>query len=106
MSSYPLSREFAAAIPLVDGGPAWSVEKWQRYLAEHEAGCRHTLVALENNKPVAYGSLIRLSSYEAFRAAGIPEISDLVVAAAFRRNGIGTRIMEALESLAIKEGFR
>jgi len=107
MKIHLLSRELAAVIPSVDGGPAWNggVEKWRRYLAEHEAGRRHTLVALEDNEPVAYGSVIWTSGYGGFTAAGIPEISDLVVATAFRRNGVGTRVMEALERLAIKEGY-
>jgi GNAT superfamily N-acetyltransferase len=95
-----LNEKLAATIPQVAGGVAWNggVEKWERYLREHLSGQRHALIAWREGRPVGYGSLIFQPHYRPFLAAGIPEISDLVVAEAERGQGIATTLIAALET--------
>ncbi|HMC30460.1 MAG TPA: hypothetical protein VKL99_06455, partial [Candidatus Angelobacter sp.] len=85
-----LKRNDVAAIVATNGGAAWNggFEKWNQRLAEHEAGKRIVLLAVEESSILAYGSLLWSPPYQAFRDLGIPEIQDLVVAQQRRRQGI------------------
>jgi len=78
-----------ARIAEVDGGPAWNPNPllWERYLEEQNRGERDVLLAVRGDAILAYGSLIRVSTYPPFKGEGIPEINNLVVAAAERRQG-------------------
>jgi GNAT superfamily N-acetyltransferase len=101
-----LTRDDVPVIVATNGGAAWNggFEKWHRRLAEHEAGERVVLLAVENPDFLAYGSIMWSSPYQPFRELGIPEIQDLVVSERFRRQGIASRIIAALEQLARKRG--
>jgi len=103
-----LDARLAAKIPSVSGGPGWNGGdlKWKRYWKEHLAGYRVTLVALAEEEPVGYGSLLRQSAYRPFSEARIPEINDLAVARAHRRRGIGRSLIFALERCAVDWGCR
>jgi len=101
-----LNREDLPSIVATSGGAAWSggFEKWDQRLAEHEAGQRIVLLAVDDPGILAYGSIVWSSPYEPFRMLGIPEIQDLVVSQRYRQQGIGSRIIAALEQLARKRG--
>ena len=101
-----LKRNDVAAIVATNGGVAWNggFGKWNQRLAEHEAGKRIVLLAVEESSILAYGSLLWSPPYQAFRDLGIPEIQDLVVAQQHRRQGIGGRLIAALENLARARG--
>jgi GNAT superfamily N-acetyltransferase len=96
------------AIVATSGGAAWNggLEKWNRRLAEHEAGDRVALLAVEGPAILAYGSIVWSSPYQPFRELGIPEIQDLVVAEQHCRRGIATGLIAALEDLARQRGCR
>jgi GNAT superfamily N-acetyltransferase len=101
-----LTRDDVPLIVAVNGGAAWNggLEKWNRRLAEHEAGKRVVLLAVEKADILAYGSLLWSPPYPFFREFGIPELQDLVVAQHRRREGIGSRLIAALEQRARKRG--
>jgi GNAT superfamily N-acetyltransferase len=90
------------------GGPAWhgDWDHWPRYLAEHQAAQRVTLVVPEGEALVGYGSLVWRSQYPHFLAAGIPEIQDMVVAEGHRGRGHASALIAAFEARARSEGHR
>lgn len=94
------------AIAATKGGPAWhgDWDHWPRYLAEHQAGTRATLVVPDGPAIVGYGSLVWRSQYPAFAAAGIPEIQDIVVAEGHRGGGRATAMIAAFEARAKAAG--
>jgi hypothetical protein len=81
---HPLRPEDLPRLAATQGGPAWKGhdKRWNRYLAEQGQGLRHVLLADTGEAIVAYGSLAWVSQNRGFRAAGIPEIQDVVVAEA------------------------
>jgi GNAT superfamily N-acetyltransferase len=90
-----------ASIAAVDGGPAWKADRalWTEYLADHHAGRRFVLLALDQSI-LAYGTLLWESCYEPFRVAKIPEINNLVVAEQARRHGVATAMIGEFERRA------
>jgi GNAT superfamily N-acetyltransferase len=97
----PLTLADCARFP-----PAFAVQGWdepeakfRRYLGEVEAGERAALVAEWAGELGGYVTVLWKSPYEAFRAAGIPEISDLNVLAAYRRRGLATALLDEAERL-------
>jgi len=101
-----LTRDDVPLIVAVPGGAAWNggFPKWNGRLAEHEAGERIVLLATDVPAILAYGSIVWSSPYPPFRELGIPEIQDLVVAEPYRRQGIGGRLIAALEQRARTRG--
>lgn len=101
-----LHLEDLARIAAVEGGPAWNAAEplWQGYLADQAAGRRAVRLAWEGARPVGYGTLVWESDYQPFRAAAVPEINNLVVAAPARGRGIGTMLIRAFEDLARAAG--
>lgn len=75
-----------------------SAQLFRTYLEECHREQRVALVAQVDNQFAGYGTVVWHSPYEHFREQEIPEIKDLNVLPAFRRQGIGTALMEALES--------
>ena len=90
----------------IDGGNGWNSdpELWRTYLADHEKGRRAALIAWNGTRPVGYGSLNWVSDYESFRSSGIPEINNIAVDAAFRRQGVATALIHAFEDIARRAG--
>ena len=76
--------------------------QYQRYLAEQDDGRRLALVAFCEGAFAGYLTIAWISAYPPFRSAGTPEIQDFNVLLRFRRQGIGTRLMDAAE-LAVSE---
>lgn len=102
----PLRADDLPRLTATQGGAAWKGrdKKWDRYLEEQDQGLREVLLADTGEAIVAHGSLAWVSQNPSFRNAGIPEIQDLVVAEAYRKNGLGTRIIRALEKRASSAG--
>lgn len=98
-----------ALIAHTDGGGAWHGDPtlWQQYLAENSSGARTTWVADLGTHIIGYVSLVLDSAYPPFRAAGVPEINNLVVHQAFRGSGVGTALigscLDAARGLGARE---
>jgi GNAT superfamily N-acetyltransferase len=74
--------------------------QYERYLAEQETGTRTVLVALLADVFAGYLTVNWQSQSGAFRDTGIPEIQDFNVLPQYRRQGIGTRLLDEAEALA------
>lgn len=83
-----------------------TIEKWQKYLMEQERGTRTACILENNEKLLGYGSLLEHSKYPPFKKHGIPEIHDVWVFKEARKNGFGSLLVEHLELLAKKNGYR
>ncbi len=81
------------------GWPGKDAELYRRYLAEQADGTRTTLVAVDGTVVLGYLTVLWRSAYLPFREAGIPELSDFNVLPQFRRQHVGTALMDAAESL-------
>jgi len=82
------------------GWPGKASEQYQRYLREQAAGRRLVLVALADGVFAGYLTVLWDSGYPPFREGGFPEIQDFNVLPDFRRQGIGTALMDAAETAA------
>jgi len=71
---------------------------FETYLDQTQQGQRLALVAELPAGLAGYGTVVWHSAYACFQQRQIPEIKDLNVLPAFRRQGIGTALMDALES--------
>jgi ribosomal protein S18 acetylase RimI-like enzyme len=87
----PITAAFAAL--------GWDkpASQYERYLAEQQAGDRVVLVALSNDEFAGYVTIVWRSHYPPFAADHIPEIVDFNVLPHFRRQHIGTRLMDEAE---------
>lgn len=73
------------------------VTQFMRYLKEQEAGDRVVLVCFSDGIFTGYLTILWESPYPFFWKEGIPEIVDFNVLPRFRRQGIGTTLMEEAE---------
>jgi GNAT superfamily N-acetyltransferase len=71
--------------------------QYERYLGEQSLGLRHVLVAFVNGEFAGYLTVCWHSLYEPFRKENIPEIVDFNVLPKFRRQGIGTQLIDIAE---------
>ena len=74
-----------------------SAALYRDYLAEQEAGERVVLVATMDNRFTGYVTIVWASHHPPFRAEGIPEVVDFNVLPHYRRQKIGTRLMDEAE---------
>src|SRR5262249_13851967 len=93
------------------GGAAWNggFTKWNQRLVGHQGGLRSVLLAIDQGEPTSclvYGSLLWSPAYAPFRDLGIPEIQDVVVSEFWRRRGIATRLLAALEDQARSREYK
>ena len=107
----PVRELEADDLPLLaatKGGAAWhgDWDHWPTYLAEHQRGERWVLVAPAEGAIVGYGSLVWTPHYAPFAEAGVPEISDMVVAERHRGQGIATAMIAAFEARAAAAGCK
>lgn len=72
--------------------------QYERYLAEQIFDVRDVYVAFVENEFAGYLTICWTSTYPPFREAKIPEIVDFNVLPQFRRQGIGTALMDKAES--------
>jgi len=71
--------------------------QYEKYLSEQDAGERVVLVALADDVFAGYVTICWRSYYPPFRVVGIPEIVDFNVLPDYRRQGIGTLLMDEAE---------
>ncbi|MCC6569002.1 MAG: GNAT family N-acetyltransferase [Anaerolineales bacterium] len=71
--------------------------QYERYLKEQASGMRNVHVAFVEGEFAGYLTIQWSSPYPPFREANIPEITDFNVLPEFRRQGIGTALMEKAE---------
>jgi GNAT superfamily N-acetyltransferase len=76
------------------------VAQYQRYLAEQEEGQRLAFVAEWRGRFAGYVTLLWVSPYRPFAERQVPEISDLNVLPAHRRQGIGNALLDRAEAAA------
>ncbi len=70
---------------------------YEHYLLEQEAQRRQVFVAFVEEKFAGYLTVYWASSYEPFHSEGIPEIVDFILLPEYRRQGIGTQLMDRAE---------
>src|SRR5882672_1090411 len=73
------------------------VAQYQRYLAEQAAHKRLCFVASVDRQFAGYVTVNWAPSYSPFAEQKIPEIQDLNVMPPFRRQGVGTRLLDRAE---------
>jgi GNAT superfamily N-acetyltransferase len=76
--------------------------QYERYLAEQSARQRDVHVAFVAGQFAGYLTICWESHYPPFRTAGIPEIVDFNVLPQFRRQHIGTALMDKAENEIVK----
>jgi len=82
------------------GWPGKTVEQFERYAREDAEGSRTCFVAEADGQIAGYCTLLWESTYPHFRAADIPEISDLNVLPSHRNLGVGNLLLDAVERAA------
>ena len=71
--------------------------QYERYLREQAEEIRDVYVALVQGEFAGYLTICWKSTYEPFREKNIPEIVDFNILPKFRRQGIGTQLMDKAE---------
>ncbi|MFC5451899.1 GNAT family N-acetyltransferase [Paenibacillus aestuarii] len=74
-------------------------EQYVRYVEEQKLGRHVTLVAEAEGDFAGYVNIIWEPDYPLFKEQGIPEIQDFNVLIRYRRQGIGTLLMDRAEEL-------
>jgi GNAT superfamily N-acetyltransferase len=75
------------------------LEQFRNYYRQQAEGIRKVLVSEGNGEFAGYLTILWQSKYPPFREKNIPEISDFNVLKKFRRQGVGTKLMDVAESL-------
>jgi GNAT superfamily N-acetyltransferase len=106
MTTHPTIRAMDESDPLTISA-AFTALGWdkppmlfQRYLAEQEGGKRLAFVAERRGEFAGYVTLVWVSDYGPFAERQVPEISDLNVLPAHRRQGIGNALLDCAEAAA------
>ena len=73
------------------------LSQYEGYLSEQQKGIRTVFVAFVSGDFAGYVTINWSPSYPPYRAGGIPEIQDFNVLPRFRRQGIGTSLMDQAE---------
>ena len=79
--------------------------QYERYLAEQDRGTRVVLVAWSGGTFAGYVTLLWNSDYPPMSNEFISEIQDLNVLPHFRRNGIGSLLLDEAEHIASTRGL-
>lgn len=95
----PVLQDIAAKM-----GAHHAADYFDRCLAEQTAGTRQIFIATLDDAPVGYVQLNWRPVYVPFRRLDIPEIQDLNVIPAVRRQGIGATLVEYCEITARQAG--
>jgi GNAT superfamily N-acetyltransferase len=75
------------------------VSLYQSYLEEQRTGDRVTLIVEIDDVFAGYANVLWNSYYPAFEEKGIPEINDFNVLIKYRRQGIGSKLMDKAEEI-------
>jgi GNAT superfamily N-acetyltransferase len=79
--------------------------QYERYVSEQQEGLRTVFVAFVAGDFAGYVTINWSPTYPPFRAGKIPEIQDFNVLPRFRRQGVGTRLMdEAERKISVRSG--
>ncbi|MCX7122758.1 MAG: GNAT family N-acetyltransferase, partial [Gammaproteobacteria bacterium] len=73
------------------------LSQFEAYIAEAEQGIRTNLVAISNELPVGYLTILWESDHPYFQERHIPEVKDLNVFPAERGKGFGKALLQAAE---------
>lgn len=73
--------------------------QYEQYLLEQKLDRRNVYVAFVDGQFAGYLTVCWVSTYGPFYSADIPEIVDFNVLPAFRRQGIGTALMDVAENV-------
>ncbi len=95
----PLESRDVAPISAAFSGLGWNKPRSHiaSYLSEQQRGTRTVFVAFAGGDFAGYVTVVWTPSYPPFRATGVTEIQDFNVLPRFRRQGIGTRLMDEAE---------
>jgi GNAT superfamily N-acetyltransferase len=104
----PMSESDIAMIA-IDHCPPWSTvqetkERWSKYYHEQQENIRTVGVIEQGQEILGYGSLFLKSSYPHF--SNVPEINDVWIYEEYRSRGLGTKLINWLEELAKKKGYK
>ncbi len=77
---------------------------FERCLSEQKDGRRALFLAEEGDRGIGYAQLVWNPLYLPFRRLNIPELQDLNVVPAARRQGLGAKLVEACEAEARQKG--
>jgi len=77
----------------------------RRYLADHGEPDGASFIATDGPDVIGYAAIVWESNYAGFRSRGIPLVHQIAVAGPFRRRGVATRLMDAVEQLACDRGI-
>lgn len=78
------------------------IDLYARYIEEQRNGERVSLIVEVDDNFAGYANVIWNSYYPPFKEKGIPEINDFNVLIKYRRQGIGSKLMDKAEEI-IKE---
>lgn len=73
---------------------------YTRYMAEEQAGKRLTFVAEKDGVPLGYVTLVKEPEHGPFAGKKWPEVMDFNVFEPYRRQGVGSALMDAAEAAA------
>ncbi len=76
--------------------------QYESYLADAAAGTRSILVATRAGRFAGYVTVKWEPDYLPFREANIPKVQDFNVLPDFRRQGIGSRLMDGIETMVAR----
>jgi len=95
----PLEERDVAQISAAFSDLGWNKPRsqYERYLLEQQSGTRTVLLAFFAEDFAGYVTVNWSPTYPPFHAGGIPEIQDFNVLPRFRRQGVGTRLMDEAE---------
>jgi ribosomal protein S18 acetylase RimI-like enzyme len=95
----PLEERDVPQIFAAFSGLGWNkpCSQYERYLSEQQQGIRTVFVAFVGEAFAGYVTIVWSPAYPPFRAGRIPEIQDFNVLPHFRRQGIGTSLMDQAE---------
>ena len=77
-----------------------SIEKYLRRIEDQKLGKAISLVAEYSEKPVGYINIYPNNTWGAFGGKGYPEIVDFAVLEKYRKQGLGTILMDIAEEIA------
>lgn len=81
------------------GWPGKTAQHFTAYAEQQRSGQRDVVVAWLDAQVAGYGCVVWSSDYPPFRDDSVPEIQDLNVLPAHRRQGVGTALLGRLEEL-------
>jgi GNAT superfamily N-acetyltransferase len=96
----PLRREDIPQVAAAFATLGWDkpASQYERYFEEQESGTRVLFFAFEAGVFIGYITVVWQAHYPPFRDQDIPEIADFNVLPPFRRQGIGTQLLDAAEA--------